>query len=321
MIPLTRYQVDQIKFYGIIIAIVLTVTISIANIITYAMADAASIDRSSYVLRKGIPFIQNSCDYIKLIKNYPHNPGVKLTIHTVNYGESLWSLSRFYNVSVDTLLGANPWLKKLILQKGQQIVVPSENGYLFTVDDRFDADSIAEKVNGDKNKIRGQFSTNLFKLFCKDDIRLIFIPRKKPLLVSRNLELLYGYRKKYQTPAKGNYTSLFGMRVDPIFGRTMFHNGLDINGNYGDIIKPFAQGMVIYTGWKEGFGRTILIQHHDGLTTMYAHCSKIFAKKGQWVQKSDKIGKIGSTGRSTGPHLHFSIYKYGKEVDPILYIW
>jgi murein DD-endopeptidase MepM/ murein hydrolase activator NlpD len=321
MIPLTNYQVDKIKFYGLIAsALMLTILIT-GNIITYAIADKAQITRSSYILRKGLPYINNACEYLNLIKKYPHNPGVKLKIHSVNYGESLWSLMKVYNVSIDTILGANPWLKKLTIEKGQQLVIPEKNGYLFAVDDRFDAGSVAKNFNYDSAKIKGQFSWNIFKIFCKDSIRLLFLPKVKPLLVNPKLELLYAYRKQYQAPISGNYTSLFGIRLDPIFKCRAFHNGLDINGSYGAPIKPFAPGMVIFIGWRDGFGKSILIQHKNGITSLYAHCSRIIIKKGDWVTKKTLIGKVGSTGRSTGPHLHFSIYKYGKEVNPILYIW
>jgi len=321
MIPLTNYQVDTIKFYSLIIAAVLLVTIITGNIITYAIADKAQIERSSYTLRKGLPFIDNSCEYVNFIKKYPHNPGVKLKIHSVNYGESLWSIMKMYSVSIDTILGANPWLKALSITKGQKLVIPEKNGYLFLADDRFDANSVAKDLKCKTSNIKGQFSWNLFKLFCKDSVRLLFVEEKKPLLVNSKLELLYAYRKQFQSPLIGNYTSLYGNRFDPIYRHRAFHNGMDINGRYGDPIKAFAQGIVIASGWREGFGKAVLVQHIDGLTSLYAHCSKLIAKKGDWVTKKSIIAKVGSTGRSTGPHLHFSLYKYGKEVDPILYIW
>jgi len=79
--------------------------------------------------------------------------------------------------------------------------------------------------------------------------------------------------------------------------------------------------MVIFTGWRGGFGNTVMIQHDEGYTTLYGHLSSISVKVGAWVTKDDIIGQVGSTGFSTGPHLHFTVMKHGQDVNPLLFIW
>ena len=115
---------------------------------------------------------------------------------------------------------------------------------------------------------------------------------------------------------------MFGERINPFYGEGYeFHNGVDIATHHGTPIRSARDGMVFFTGWKEGFGYTVIIQHYDGYTTFYAHCSKIFAKQGQWVKQGDVIAAVGSTGRSTGNHLHYTVYRHGVTLNPIKYLW
>ena len=127
----------------------------------------------------------------------------------------------------------------------------------------------------------------------------------------------------FQSPLRGNYTSLFGSREHPYIqdGTFRFHNGVDIVSRYGNPIRPAREGMVIFTGWRGGFGNTIIIQHDEGYSTLYGHLSNISVKVGAWVTKNDVIGQVGSTGFSTGPHLHFTVMKHGQDLNPLLFIW
>ncbi len=102
--------------------------------------------------------------------------------------------------------------------------------------------------------------------------------------------------------------------------RKTFHDGLDIACPYGEDIKAAANGKVTFADRKSGYGRTVMIDHGHGLTTVYGHASKLLVKAGQTVKKGDVIAKVGSSGRSTGPHLHFEIRLYGSPVDPLKYL-
>ena len=117
-------------------------------------------------------------------------------------------------------------------------------------------------------------------------------------------------------PADGEKTSGFGPRVHPIFGTVRQHNGIDLGGDTGDRVRAARSGEVILAGERGGFGNTIVIYHGLGYSTLYAHLSRIEVSEGQDVQSGDRIGAIGSTGWSTGPHLHFELRIDGGAVDP-----
>jgi len=112
-------------------------------------------------------------------------------------------------------------------------------------------------------------------------------------------------------------SSQYGWRIHPILGGRRFHDGVDLACPTGTPIHAADKGLVIYTGWRGGYGRTVLIDHGSGISTMYAHCSRYAVQKGQAVNRGQVIGYVGSTGLSTGPHLHFGLRKYGKPINPM----
>jgi murein DD-endopeptidase MepM/ murein hydrolase activator NlpD len=112
-------------------------------------------------------------------------------------------------------------------------------------------------------------------------------------------------------PASG-----FGVRVDPFTSSPAMHTGLDLHGEIGDIVRATADGKVTAAGWSGGYGRVIDIDHGNGLSTRYGHLSSIDVRVGQSVRNGQIIGKVGSTGRSTGPHLHYETRVRGGAVDP-----
>jgi murein DD-endopeptidase MepM/ murein hydrolase activator NlpD len=121
-------------------------------------------------------------------------------------------------------------------------------------------------------------------------------------------------------PVSGTITSPFGYRRNPFGGGMEFHQGLDIAAPMGTTITAAASGTVISAGWYGGYGNYILIDHGGGMATGYGHCSQIFVSVGQKVQKGQAIGAVGSTGASTGPHVHFEVRMNGKPVDPAAYL-
>lgn len=121
-------------------------------------------------------------------------------------------------------------------------------------------------------------------------------------------------------PVSGTITSPFGYRRNPFGGGMEFHQGLDIAAPMGTTITAAASGTVISAGWYGGYGNYILVDHGGGMATGYGHCSQIFVSVGQQVQKGQAIGAVGSTGASTGPHLHFEVRIGGKPVDPAAYL-
>ena len=118
-------------------------------------------------------------------------------------------------------------------------------------------------------------------------------------------------------PTKGRLSSTFGNRKNP-FGRGIkFHYGIDIANSIGTDIWAAGSGRVVFSGYKAGYGNTIIIDHGNGYKSYYAHNSKLLVNRGDRVEKGQLIAKMGNTGRSTGPHLHFEIHKGGKAIDPL----
>jgi murein DD-endopeptidase MepM/ murein hydrolase activator NlpD len=118
-------------------------------------------------------------------------------------------------------------------------------------------------------------------------------------------------------PAAGPITSYFGYRYHPILHFTRFHAGLDIGASWGSPIVAAADGQVATAGWAGGYGREVRIAHAGGLMTLYGHMSEIVAQQGAYVRAGQVIGYVGSSGLSTGPHLHFEVRKDGTPVNPM----
>lgn len=121
-------------------------------------------------------------------------------------------------------------------------------------------------------------------------------------------------------PVRGPITSPFGTRRSPFGWRTEFHSGLDIGADYGATVRASAKGEIVFTGWKPGLGRVIEVNHGHGFVSAYCHLSAININVGDKVERGDQIGKVGNSGRSTGPHLHFMVYKDGQLQDPQTYL-
>jgi murein DD-endopeptidase MepM/ murein hydrolase activator NlpD len=121
-------------------------------------------------------------------------------------------------------------------------------------------------------------------------------------------------------PCAGEITSGFGWRTHPILGYQRFHAGVDFGADYGTVIYAADSGTVIFAGWYGGYGNAVIIDHGGGITTLYGHSSELYVAEGQTVQRGQAIAAVGSTGLSTGPHLHFEVRENGEPVDPMAYL-
>ncbi|MGA7952838.1 MAG: peptidoglycan DD-metalloendopeptidase family protein [Gloeobacterales cyanobacterium] len=125
---------------------------------------------------------------------------------------------------------------------------------------------------------------------------------------------------RFIAPGGGRITSRFGYRIHPIYGTRRFHAGVDFGLPIGAAIRAADSGVVIYSGWYGGYGRTVIIDHGNGLTTLYGHTSASYVSAGQSIQRGQRIAAVGSTGLSTGPHLHFEVRVNGTPVNPLNYL-
>jgi len=126
---------------------------------------------------------------------------------------------------------------------------------------------------------------------------------------------------RFSRPITGSrLTSNFGFRIHPVYRTRRFHAGVDFAARIGTPITAADSGLVIYSGWYGGYGNAVVIDHGGGLATVYGHASQVFVRVGQLIQKGQRIGSVGSTGVSTGPHLHFEVRRNGRVVNPIPYL-
>ncbi|MUG95614.1 peptidoglycan DD-metalloendopeptidase family protein [Scytonema sp. UIC 10036] len=136
---------------------------------------------------------------------------------------------------------------------------------------------------------------------------------------SRNSVIIRG-TGIFAYPSNGSTSSPFGWRTHPVLGYRRFHAGLDFAASYGSTIRAADSGTVIFAGWYGGYGKAVIVNHGKGITTLYGHSSELFVSEGQTVERGQAIAAVGSTGLSTGPHLHFEVRKNGTPVNPMNFL-
>ena len=148
--------------------------------------------------------------------------------------------------------------------------------------------------------------------------------RENQLVVMENLVLDQNLKKEVEPSGrpitKGWLSSYYGMRTHPLSGRREMHKGIDFAGKLGGPVIAVAKGVVTYAGKRYNYGQLIEIAHGNGYSTRYAHNSRLMVSVGDTVEKGFQIAEIGSSGRSTGPHVHFEVLKNGRQVNPVRFI-
>jgi murein DD-endopeptidase MepM/ murein hydrolase activator NlpD len=157
-----------------------------------------------------------------------------------------------------------------------------------------------------------------------DDLQTQLSSREQQLGVLENLILNRELNKQVYPEGRpvqdGFISSYFGRRADPFTGYVAVHKGLDFAGPAGSAVSSVAAGLVTFAGERAGFGEMVEITHGNGLATRYCHNEKLLVKQGDMVSKGQEVALMGSTGHSTGPHLHFEVLKNGAQVDPLRFI-
>jgi murein DD-endopeptidase MepM/ murein hydrolase activator NlpD len=150
------------------------------------------------------------------------------------------------------------------------------------------------------------------------------LPRPATALHARRATAIDAYRQQagstngmFMLPVEGQHTSGFGTRMHPIDHEERLHSGMDIAAPTGTLIQAAAAGQVVFSDTQAGYGNVVVIQHTDGYSTLYAHNTANLVSVGTTVSQGQPIATVGSTGRSTGPHLHFEVRKDGKRLDPV----
>jgi murein DD-endopeptidase MepM/ murein hydrolase activator NlpD len=229
--------------------------------------------------------------------------------YAVRQGDTIGQLAETFGLNQDTLLSLNGIKNSRLLQIGQVLRIPNQDGILYTVRSGDTLSEIAEKY-----EIEAEAVKTANELFS-DKINVstnIFLPGAR--LSRIDLQEING--DLFMWPVRGYITSSYGYRPSPFTGLRQFHTGLDIGASHGTPIRAAMAGRISSTGYDDTTGNYVVITHHSGYRTLYAHMSVIRTKAGAYVRTGDVIGDVGSTGLSTGPHLHFTVYKNGVTVNP-----
>jgi hypothetical protein len=253
---------------------------------------------------------------------------VKVTFHKVEIGENYWSVAKDNDIDVATLIGANPTMPfKAVVN--QELNILSKRGVLHEVEPgetlpeitaAYHRDDLhkADLLKADLNAIQNENSLSWWRRIHPGDI--LYIPDARPLRMEPEWSSYFSHRGFFGIPmaswGKG-WTSGFGWRTDPITGQHKIHKGVDFKAHYGESVFAAANGKVIFAGIAGGYGNLIQIRHAKGYLTFYGHLSKILVRQGENVRRGTLIGKVGATGRVTGPHLHFEVRLNGKAIDPL----
>lgn len=239
-------------------------------------------------------------------------------LYKIKLKENFWSVARKNNVDIDTIVGCNPDLKDMLARNNQVILIPSEEGVLHQVKSGESLKSIADVFGVEVKDLKE--ANNIGFFLSNGD--MLFVPDAMPAELNKSIAIIYEKRNLFRSPLSGRYTSLKGIRHDPISqGVTKFHNGVDIKAPLGTWVGAAAAGKITEAGWSNGYGNYVRIAHSNGYTTLYGHLSKLYVHSGQTVKAGSLIAKSGSTGRSTGPHLHFSIFKGSTVMNPLDFLW
>jgi murein DD-endopeptidase MepM/ murein hydrolase activator NlpD len=230
--------------------------------------------------------------------------------HLVTEGENISTLAVNLGLNQDTIISINKITNTRLLQIGKVLKIPNQDGILHSVKRDDTLASIAQRYNADSEDIKT--ANELFSDKLKSGTDL-FIPGAKLDWVS--LQEING--DLFIWPVSGAITSPYGYRRDPFNGsRRQFHTGLDIRGSAGTPVRAAMSGRVTRAGFDPVMGNYVVINHHSGYRTLYGHMSVIRTRNGAYVGTGERIGDVGSTGLSTGPHLHFTVYKNGVTVNP-----
>lgn len=250
---------------------------------------------------------------------------LKITYYVVKNGDTLWSVANTFDLDVNSLFGCNKITETDILKVGSTLRVPNQDGIFVTVRANQTVASLAKEYGIYPETIlkanemkAGAALVRKQELFLPGAKVTAFVESGKGrTAVSGAVKQKLTAKRGFGWPTVGKISSPFGWRRDPVGGRRDFHTGIDIRAPRGRPIVAAAAGRVVHAGWMGGYGKTIVISHPGNMTTLYAHCSKLLVQAGTQIRRGQRVALIGSTGRSTGNHVHFEVRRGGSPINPI----
>jgi len=227
--------------------------------------------------------------------------------YLIQEGDTISSIASRFNVSTSTIIHLNDTLH---IKTGETIKIPNIDGICYTV-----------KINDTISRIAVNYhippqviiDVNGIENDAVSEGEVLFLPGIETVSEAD----LSAQEKMFIFPiGERLMTGSFGWRLDPITEKYRFHTGIDIRAGIGTPVKAAGEGIVTETGGDRMYGKYIIIEHENSYHTFYAHLSAVSVKQGDRVENGNIIGETGNTGYSTGPHLHFSIFRNGKVVNP-----
>ncbi len=258
--------------------------------------------------------------------------------YTVEQGDTLSSIAESQNTSLEKIMILNQ-LDNTSISPDQELEVPvsdqdddisvgrggeryeepfeggessfsqQEETFTYTVQPGDTLSSLSARFDVDVSTIESLNNLRNSQIFSGQELE---IPGSEESRQISDLD-----RLDFRWPTSGRITSDFGQRSHPLTGESDFHTGIDIAVSYGTPIYAAESGSVSFAGWQSGYGYTIIIDHGDGIETLYAHNSELKVNEGERVDKGEVVAYSGNSGTSTGPHLHFEIKEEGEHIDPL----
>ena len=254
----------------------------------------------------------------------PVSTRTEVETYTVADGDTLGKIAQSYGLSLSTLLWSNGLTYTSTIRPGQELKILPVDGVLYIVKNGDTLSRIAKKYSVDVDTIMKQNAlTSAHTLSIGDELLLPGGEPPAPVTTARANASISNLFTAPQTSAS---SAMIDGWVWPTDWHTITqyygwkHTGVDIDGNYSTYSYSARDGVVIYSGWRNGYGFTVEVNHGDGYVTRYAHHSKLFVSVGEVVTAGQALAQTGSTGRSTGTHLHFEVIRNGKFQNPLDYI-
>ncbi|MFA7208015.1 MAG: peptidoglycan DD-metalloendopeptidase family protein [Synergistaceae bacterium] len=284
------------------------------DLVIYVPRDREHMDETSFFVKE---MKRREAEFLRQKKL------VSVTAYIVEEGDTLWSIAERFDLGADTIIGSNSPEKINSLLPGTVLRIPDREGIFVKVSEGESVERLSSLYGTKRDQIYAANGIDIGSPLSS--VREVFLPGANYASViqteSGMIKIASGreylLRNTLMWPVRGRVSSLFGWRSRSYASAGSFHSGLDIMAPYGRAIVSAMDGVVVYSGWMGGYGKTVVIDHTDGITTLYGHCSDLAVQKGDQVYSGQLISYVGSTGRSTGNHLHFEVRKNSFPVDPL----
>ncbi|MGL4986690.1 MAG: peptidoglycan DD-metalloendopeptidase family protein [Treponemataceae bacterium] len=305
---LKTFSINRVKVFALLLSIFI---ISSGVIVTAILLQEKEIDPLEDINFAGQGGFDSS-----IARQIPEEtiiPNLYYSVYRVKAGDMIGNLAEQFNITQDCLISTNNIKSTRSIQIGQYLRIPSMTGILYTTKTSSETPiTIAEKYDISAEKVAFVNKIALTDTFPMG--QTLFLPDAELDWVTRqeiNGDL-------FIRPIRNRYhiTSNFGWRSNPFTGSRTYHNGIDLACPQGTTVYAALSGRVVAAGWDNVFGNYVIIAHHSGYRTLYGHMSRISIGYGANVGTGTKIGEVGNTGMSTGSHLHFTIFKNGKPLNP-----